>query len=139
MIEKFETKDEEGTLRVASAFAKTLRQGSIIALTGELGAGKTVFARGIALTLGVKEKVTSPTFTLINEYHGDFVIYHMDFYRLESLKEILDIGVDDYFFNEGICLVEWAEKMGNLFPAEATWIMLRHLINNNREIKIERK
>jgi len=138
MIEKYETKDEAGTFEIAATFAKTIKPSDIIALTGELGTGKTVFARGVASALGVKEKVTSPTFTLINEYHGDFVIYHMDFYRLDNLKEILDIGVDDYFFRESICLIEWAEKMGEMFPEEAIWVIFRHLKNNYREIKIKR-
>jgi len=138
MIERYETKDEASTLRVAATFAKTLKVRDIIALTGELGTGKTVFAGGVAHALGVKDKVTSPSFTLINEYNGDFLIYHMDFYRLNNLKEILDIGVDDYFFSESICLVEWAEKMGIMFPDKAIWIMFKHLKNNHREIKIKR-
>ncbi len=98
MIEKYSTEDVNGTLKVAASFAGTLDRGAVVALTGELGTGKTVFTKGVAQALGVKEKVTSPSFTLINEYHGDIDIYHMDFYRLNSIKEILDIGVEDYFF-----------------------------------------
>jgi tRNA threonylcarbamoyladenosine biosynthesis protein TsaE len=138
MINCFETKEEADTLKIAYSFGKTLKPGIVIALTGELGAGKTVFARGVASALGVKDKVTSPSFTLINEYHGDIPVYHMDFYRLNSLKEILDLGVEDYFFSESICLVEWAEKMGDMFPEEAIKVMIKHKKNNHREICIER-
>lgn len=138
MIETFVTEDEEGTLKVASAFARDLKPGSVVALTGELGAGKTVFARGVASAIGVKDNVTSPSFTLINEYQGDFVLYHMDFYRLNSVKEILDIGVEDYFYSDSICLVEWAEKMNDMFPENAIWVKIRLKENSHREIKIEK-
>ncbi len=138
MIETFVTKDEEGTLKVASAFARDLKPGSVVALTGELGVGKTVFARGVARAIGVKDNVTSPSFTLINEYQGDFVLYHMDFYRLNSVKEILDIGVEDYFYSDSICLVEWAEKMNDMFPENAIWVIIKHKGNRHREIKIEK-
>ncbi|GAI77347.1 unnamed protein product, partial [marine sediment metagenome] len=87
----------------------------------------------------VKEKVTSPSFTLINEYHGYIPVYHMDFYRLNNLKEILDLGVEDYFYSESICLVEWAEKMGDMFPEEAIKVMIKHIKNSHRDISIERR
>ncbi len=138
MIEKYSTTDVVGTLDVAASFAKTLGPGAIVALTGELGTGKTVFTQGVAHALGIKEKVTSPSFTLINEYHGDIAMFHMDFYRLNSIKEILDIGVEDYFFDNNICLVEWAEKMGDLLPDTTIRIVIRHIKKNCREITIER-
>ena len=138
MIETFVTKNETDTLKVASAFAMNLKPGSIVALTGELGVGKTVFARGVARAIGVKENVTSPSFTLINEYHGDFVLYHMDFYRLNSVKEILDIGVEDYFYSNSVCLVEWAEKMSDMFPENAIWVIIRYKENSHREITIKK-
>ena len=138
MIQTHHTKDEVETLEIAAALAENLKPGAIIALTGELGTGKTVFAKGIAHALGVKEKVTSPTFTLINEYHGDYVIYHMDFYRLNSLKEIVDIGVEDFVYGHGICFIEWAEKMGEMLPDGAIRVSIKYLKNNHREINIER-
>ena len=139
MTEKFETKDEAGTLKIAYSFGKSLKPGIVVALIGELGTGKTVFARGVANALGVKEKVISPSFTLINEYHVHIPVYHMDFYRLNSLKEILDLGVEDYFYSDSICLVEWAEKMGDMFPDEAIKVMIKHIKNNHRDIYIERR
>ena len=139
MTEKFETKDETGTLKIAYSFGKTLKPGIVVALMGELGTGKTVFARGVANALGVKEKVTSPSFTLINEYHGYIPVYHMDFYRLNSLREILDLGVEDYFYSESICLVEWAEKMGDMFPEKSIKVIIKHIKNSHRDICIERR
>jgi tRNA threonylcarbamoyladenosine biosynthesis protein TsaE len=139
MIEKFESTDESGTLDIAFSFGRTLAPGTVIALNGELGTGKTVFTRGVAKALNVDEKVTSPTFTLINEYSGDIPVYHMDFYRLNNEKEILDLGVEDYFYGDGICLVEWAEKLGEAFPAEAVSIEIKHVDNNRRTITIERQ
>jgi len=138
MTETYITRDVPGTLELAATFALTLAPGSVVALTGELGAGKTVFTRGVAEALGVRDRVTSPTFTLINEYHGAYTVYHMDFYRLTTIDEMLDIGVDDYFFDDGICIVEWAEKMGELLPESAVKVTIRHRDNTRREITIER-
>ncbi len=138
MIEKYTTTDVKGTLEVAASFAQTLGFKAVVALSGELGTGKTVFTKGVAHALGVKENVTSPSFTLINEYHGDVAIYHMDFYRLNGIKEILDIGVEDYFFDNNICLVEWAEKMGDLLPDSTIRVLIRHIEKTCREITIER-
>jgi len=138
MIEKYSTTDVKGTLEVAASFAKTLGFKAVVALSGELGTGKTVFTQGVAHALGVKENVTSPSFTLINEYHGDVDIYHMDFYRLNGIKEILDIGVEDYFFDNAICLVEWAEKMGDLLPDSTIRVLIRYIEKTCREITIER-
>jgi len=133
------TKDEEETLELAAAFAGTLETGNVVALFGELGSGKTVFARGIARALGITEKITSPTFILINEFHGSIPLYHMDLYRMDSIQEIQDIGVEDYFYGDGICVVEWAEKLGELYPENAIRVRLKHLGDTNREIEIERQ
>ncbi|MCE5249201.1 tRNA (adenosine(37)-N6)-threonylcarbamoyltransferase complex ATPase subunit type 1 TsaE [bacterium] len=138
MTERFVSMSEPETLSIAGAFAKTLSPGTLVALTGELGTGKTVFARGVALGLGVKEKVTSPTFTLINEYRGQIPLYHMDLYRLNSKREIEDIGVSDYFYGNGICIVEWAEKLDELMPENTVSVSFRQIDPNRREIIIER-
>ena len=135
---KYITKDEVGTLEVAGVLARTLRPGTVVALIGELGTGKTVFARGMAMALGVEEKVTSPTFTLIHEYHGSIPLYHMDLFRMNSVEEMLDIGVEDYFFSGGICVVEWAEKLEELFPHDAICVTIKHCGITHREIEIER-
>ena len=135
---KYITKDETETLEVAGMLARTLKAGTVVALMGELGAGKTVFTKGVARALGVEEKVTSPSFKLINEYHGAVPLYHMDLFRINNVQEILDIGVEDYFFSNGICIVEWAEKLKELFPQDAICITMKHLGNTHREIEIER-
>ncbi|MDP2981952.1 MAG: tRNA (adenosine(37)-N6)-threonylcarbamoyltransferase complex ATPase subunit type 1 TsaE [Candidatus Latescibacter sp.] len=136
------TNSEGETTALAAAFARTLRSGDVVALTGELGAGKTVFAKGIASALKVEGEVTSPTFTLINEHRGEVTLYHMDLYRLNSLREMLDIGVEEYLYSDGICLVEWAEKMGKNFPANAIRVSIRYGSDNDndhsRAIEIER-
>ena len=149
---KYISKDEAGTLEIASAFAVTLNPGSVVALIGELGTGKSVFARGVARGLGIKETITSPTFTLIHEYNiqnpelvihnpqfrGSINLYHMDLYRTNNVQEIYNIGVEDYFYGDGICLVEWAEKLGELFPKDAINVTIKHLGGIRREIEIER-
>ncbi|MFC1485975.1 tRNA (adenosine(37)-N6)-threonylcarbamoyltransferase complex ATPase subunit type 1 TsaE [Candidatus Latescibacterota bacterium] len=140
MREVFTSKDEAETLAIARAFAGTITPGTVVALTGELGAGKTVFARGICEALGAEGDVTSPTFTLIHEHCGrDAVVYHMDFYRLESPEEIVNIGAEDLLYGDTICLVEWAEKMGKLFPVNAVWVTIEHDGGSRRIITIERK
>ena len=136
---KIITENEKETLELAAAFAGTLETGNVVALFGELGSGKTVFARGIARALGITEKITSPTFILINEFHGSIPLYHMDLYRMDSIQEIQDIGVEDYFYGDGICVVEWAEKLGELYPENAIRVRLKHLGDTNREIEIERQ
>ena len=138
MKERQVSNSESETIKIAHNFAKSLVPGSVVALSGELGAGKTVFARGVAGYLEVKQQVTSPTFTLINEYRGTIPLYHMDLYRLNTLPEIVDIGVEDYFYGDGICLVEWAEKLEGLLPEHAVTINLKQIGNNKREIRIER-
>ncbi len=97
--------------------AATLRPGNVIALTGDLGAGKTCFVKGIAQGLDITEDITSPTFTLIHEYRGGRLpLYHADLYRLESLEEAVNIGIEEYLAGRGVTVVEWAEKIQPLLP-----------------------
>jgi len=134
----YTTYGEEETKNIAFDLAKGLKSGDVIALTGDLGAGKTVFTGGVAEALGVKERVTSPTFTLIHEYQGIIPLFHMDLYRMETLKEIEDIGVEDYLYGNGISLVEWAEKLEHLLPQKYISVKIEHLGGNTRKITIER-
>ena len=136
---KLITNSENETLKVAFDFASGLVPGTVVALTGELGAGKTVFARGVARALGITDEITSPTFTLIHEYLGTMPLYHMDLYRMTGIAEIRDLGVEDYFYGDGVCLVEWAEKLGELFPEDAVRVTLRHLGDSQREIVVEER
>lgn len=138
MTEHYITNSEAETLDVARFIGKSLGAGTVVALTGELGAGKTVFARGIAESLEVREQITSPTFTLINEYRGRLPLFHMDLYRLDSTGEIEDIGIVDYLYGDGVCVIEWAEKLGELMPESAVAVSLSPAGKSRREIRIER-
>ncbi|AWB43624.1 tRNA (adenosine(37)-N6)-threonylcarbamoyltransferase complex ATPase subunit type 1 TsaE [Paenibacillus sp. CAA11] len=106
----------EDTEKLAAWLAARAGEGTVIALDGDLGAGKTAFSQLFARHLGVKEYVNSPTFTLIKEYEGRLPFYHMDVYRL-SLEEADELGLDEYFFGQGVCLVEWASLIEELLPA----------------------
>jgi tRNA threonylcarbamoyladenosine biosynthesis protein TsaE len=114
--EKIITNGPEETIDFGIKFAQQLGPGDVLTFTGNLGSGKTTCIRGICRGLGVTEHVTSPTFTLINEYKGKFPIYHFDFYRLQSDIELHDLGVDEYFERDGICLIEWPEIVTSLLP-----------------------
>ncbi|MCX7949161.1 MAG: tRNA (adenosine(37)-N6)-threonylcarbamoyltransferase complex ATPase subunit type 1 TsaE [Treponemataceae bacterium] len=96
-----------------------LTQGEVLALYGGLGVGKTTLVRGIAEALHVQEPVTSPTYTIINEYEGDMPIYHIDAYRLRGSDDAFSIGIEEYLYGNGICIIEWAERIQEVLPAEA--------------------
>lgn len=99
------------------------KAGDIYCLSGDLGVGKTVFTRGFAKGLGVEEEyITSPTFTIINEYDGRLNLYHFDVYRIGSIEEMDDTGYEEYFFGDGVCLIEWAELIEEIIPPDAVWI-----------------
>ena len=114
---KYTSRSEEDTRELAENIESEKFPGMVICLTGELGSGKTVFVKGFAKALEVKETITSPTYNLIKEYNdGEMPLYHMDLYRLDEKKD--DIGLSDYFNKEGICIIEWPEMMENDLPQE---------------------
>ncbi|GJM14690.1 MAG: hypothetical protein DHS20C13_00170 [Thermodesulfobacteriota bacterium] len=104
------------TLKLGEIIGKSLNPGSIIALVGDLGAGKTVLVKGIAKGLGIDEEPNSPTFVIMNSYEGRLPLYHFDLYRLSDEEELLGIGYDEYFFGDGVAAVEWADRIENIFP-----------------------
>lgn len=110
-----------------------LMPGDILCLNGDLGAGKTTLTQSIGLGLGVEDYITSPTFTLINEYRGRMWLYHFDVYRLENVEEVYDLGFDEYFYGNGVCIIEWAEKIEKFLPRE------RIEINIKMEAKVEER
>ncbi len=114
----------EETRQFGEKMALLLQAGDIICLNGDLGAGKTAFSQGIARGLGVTTHVTSPTFTLINEYEGRLPLYHFDVYRLGNSEAMADLGYEEYFFGSGVCLVEWAELVEDVLPEERLDITL---------------
>jgi tRNA threonylcarbamoyladenosine biosynthesis protein TsaE len=119
MAQTLISRSETETVNCGAEFAKSLRRGDNVALYGQLGSGKTRFIQGICKGLGVREHVASPTFTIVNEYNaGDVKIYHFDFYRMKSLREIQQVGFEEYTSNDGICLIAWAEKAQELLPPD---------------------
>lgn len=124
------------TLVLGRRLATTLAPGDIVALYGNLGAGKTHLVKGICEGFGIPtEAVTSPTFTLVNEYAGaDFPIYHFDAYRIERVEEFFELGYEDYFFGAGVCLIEWPEHIEPLLPAHTHRLRLTHLGGDERRI-----
>ena len=110
------SKNEKDTINIAKEFAKTLSVGDVVTLEGDLGAGKTVFTKGIVdFFSGGKQIAISPTFTIVNEYQTNPKLYHFDFYRINSPKELFAIGVEEYLYGDGICIVEWPERAPEVF------------------------
>ena len=136
----FTTDSREATMELGSRLARRLTAGSIVCLFGELGSGKTTFVKGMAKGLKISPvKVHSPTFVLMNIYEGKLPLYHFDFYRLDEIREIENIGYDEFFYGKGIAVVEWPQRMGNLLPAEYLQIELASKSENSRIIKMTAK
>jgi tRNA threonylcarbamoyladenosine biosynthesis protein TsaE len=131
----FLSESEEETRMLARKMAALLKPGDVLALEGDLGAGKTAFAKGVAEGLGIRDAVDSPTFTIVKEYDGRLPFYHMDVYRIESADE--ELGLEEYFYGDGICLVEWASRVASHLPDEAVWIRLTAEEDGRRRIEIE--
>jgi tRNA threonylcarbamoyladenosine biosynthesis protein TsaE len=125
------------TTELGEAIGALLEGQEVLCLEGELGSGKTTLVQAIARSLGVIEPITSPTFTLVNEYHGRGVtLYHVDLYRLHTVDEIVQAGIDDCFRSAGLCLVEWAERARAVLPKEHLYITLEHAGKDKRKISL---
>lgn len=132
-----ESHSETDTIEAGLRFAEELGPGDVVCLHGDLGAGKTHFIKGIAMGFGIpKDSVNSPTFALIHEYPGSLPLYHFDAYRLESEQEARNIGTEEYFYADGISLVEWPEKLGTLIPENAIHITIKKIGDGLRRIEI---
>lgn len=128
----------EETIAAGRELAATAKIGDVFGLVGDLGAGKTQLAKGLVAALGAAAEVTSPTFTLVHEYEGGRLpVYHFDFYRIESEEAALRLGLDDYLFGDGVCLIEWADRFPGLLPAHTHWIAIT--MRDNGERVIERR
>ena len=132
------SRSAEDTQIIGKIIGENLSNGDVVALIGELGSGKTCITQGIARGIGVPEEyqITSPTFTLINEYPGKTILYHVDIYRLSGSQDLEDMGYEEYFYTDGIIVIEWAEKIKELLPEDCFYIHLRYLDENKRELKI---
>lgn len=127
----------EETEKFGYKLGKLLKKDDILCLNGELGAGKTTMTKSIGLGLGVDEYITSPTFSLINQYDGDLMVYHFDVYRLENVEDIYDLGFDEYFFGGGVCIIEWAEKIERFLPKDIVVVDIKKGTDlNERTIQI---
>ncbi len=136
----FRTKSEKETLRLAEKLGRGLESGTVVALTGEIGSGKTVFIKGLSRGLGVRKQkqVKSPTFVLLHIYEGRTPIYHFDLYRLERPQELDQIGFDEFVSDpEIVSLVEWADRAPRRVPKQAIWIKMKVTGPTSREIRIE--
>ena len=132
----YHTHSEMETEQVGERLARILRAGDVIAMSGDLGAGKTVFIRGLARGLGVTARVTSPTYTVVNEYEGTLPLFHFDMYRLSGADELYDIGWDDYLKRGGVCAVEWSERASGLLPEDCIFVDITTQDEAARRIEI---
>ncbi|MEJ5304363.1 MAG: tRNA (adenosine(37)-N6)-threonylcarbamoyltransferase complex ATPase subunit type 1 TsaE [Ignavibacteria bacterium] len=129
----------EETFEIAKDFSSELKPGDIVALIGNLGTGKTIFVKGICAGLNAEQNPLSPTFSIINEYNGKYKIYHFDFYRIKNIEELYDIGYEDYFNDESICLIEWADMFPEILPKDTIEVKIElGEIENQRKISIKK-
>lgn len=126
---------EKTTVEFAKIYAKTLRAGDVVLLNGEMGAGKTVFCKGVALGLGIKDEILSPTYAYMNDYGGK--LYHYDCYRLNSGVQAEALGLTDYFGGSGVCVIEWSENIADVLPEGCKTVTIKKLGALNREIICE--
>lgn len=131
----FISKSREETLSFAENYAKTLRGGDVVLLDGDMGAGKTVFTKGLAKGLGIEEEVTSPTYAYMNDYDGR--LFHYDCYRIESVEQAERLGLADYFDMGGICVIEWSQNIAPLLPRKTKRVTIKKISENEREITCE--
>lgn len=133
---KYISNSEKDTYKLAKMFEEKLHGGEVVVLNGDLGAGKTTFTKGLCKALGVTENVTSPTFTLMNIYKsGRLNLYHFDMYRIEDESEALELGLDEFFNSNGVCMIEWAENIRNMIPKNHITINITKLGENSREFE----
>ncbi|MCR5774855.1 MAG: tRNA (adenosine(37)-N6)-threonylcarbamoyltransferase complex ATPase subunit type 1 TsaE [Lachnospiraceae bacterium] len=136
-----ETSSAGETFELARNIGEKAFPGEVIGLTGDLGTGKTVFAKGIAAGLGITERVNSPTFTIMQQYDGGRLpLYHFDVYRIGDISEMDETGYEDYFYGKGVSIVEWAETIKEIMPEDTVWITIEKDLKNgtdHRRVSIE--
>jgi tRNA threonylcarbamoyladenosine biosynthesis protein TsaE len=130
------THSPDQTRKLGTIIGELAMGSDIYLLSGNLGAGKTHLVQGIAFGLGIKEYACSPSFMIAREYHGRLELYHLDLYRLDHIEEIADLGLDDYFHNNSVCAIEWAEKGSSMLPGDSLTIAMEHAGDDDRRIKV---
>ena len=133
----FTTSSAEETIELGKKIGKLLKKGDIIAMQGTLAAGKTTITKGIAQALGITETITSPTFCLISEYHGNMPLYHMDVYRLEGTEDFINLGTDDMLYGDGVSIIEWSEKIMDELPSSTIILKITPQDDGKRLIEID--
>jgi len=128
------THGAEQTREIGAILGELAEAGDVVLMHGELGVGKTCFAQGIARGLCVDEYVTSPTFVLVREHQGRLPLYHIDLYRLKGIEEVADLGLDDYLYGRGVCVVEWSERGFDLLPGEHLLVEMRYVASAKRKL-----
>ena len=136
-MQEFITKNEQETEDLGAKLAASLPDGSVVAMYGDLGAGKTAFVRGMARGMGLQVRVSSPTFTIVNEYLGPRTLIHFDMYRLSGAEELFDIGWEDYLARGAVCAVEWSENVEDAFFGDEVRVTIEKLSDTDRKITIE--
>lgn len=124
----------EHTIKIGTLLGSFLQAGDVLALEGSLAAGKTTITKGIAQSLNIEEPITSPTFTLISEYYGKYTLYHMDVYRLDSVEDFLNLGVEEMLYGSGVCIIEWSDKVAEALPPFTIVISITIPENTNHRI-----
>ena len=133
---KFESFSAEETYALGKKLGEEAKPGAVYCLSGDLGVGKTVFTKGFAVGLGVTDTVNSPTFTIVQEYKGRLPFYHFDVYRIEEPEEMEEIGYEDYFYGDGACMIEWAELIEELIPANAVKVRISKDLQKGTEYRL---
>lgn len=135
-MNRVQLNDLADTEKFGRALAEQAEAGDLICLQGDLGAGKTTLVQAIARGLGVKGWVNSPSYAILHEYSGRLPLYHMDFYRLNSSDDILEIGLDEYFAKDGLTVIEWAERAKGILPRDKMWLYICHTGESTRLVEI---
>lgn len=137
MIYKYISNCAKNTIKIAEKFGKMLKAGDVIAFKGDLGAGKTTFTRGIVIGMGMPDEVTSPTYSIVNEYKGIINVYHFDMYRIQTADELEAVGFFDYPKEKSVFIIEWAENIMDFLPDNVITVRLLSIDENCREIEID--
>ena len=128
----FVSKSPEETVKLGEEYAKTLKSGDVVLLNGDMGAGKTVFVKGVAIGLGIDDEILSPTYAYMNDYNGK--LYHFDCYRLKNGGQAESLGLCDYFYADGVCMVEWAQNISSVLPENCKSVTIEKISEGERRI-----